>query len=488
MITRFALELKNNLEKALGFSVFRFCGCEGFIAGRAVYEYFLYKKGKIPSYDGNSFEVYIKNDSTNIVEEMKSRGIHFSFYTDSIEDVFKNKYPLNIEKTYFDFTGLHTSPDFKKFTKTGQLEIALFACSELLVLEQLIFFEERYKEKFFLDKNKELLKLAVLNRQTPYGNKLFPIPDEWNSILKKYSEIQLKEFLYFLKTDKTECRKYFPKNRKRFSGCRKHIIEFWDVLYGGAPKLIRSNYERLKKFQMEHHFSRTGLEKLNKQIPEKDILFIKKYLTNHDLSSFVNKNDIEKTIENFIYLKLLEDDYGMEIIGYAEINNQLSLERIHDNWKKSYQSECKPMVTPLDLSELNIPNVQIRELVSRAALRKEGNDMRHCVGGYTVSLNRRIISFKYGKARSTLEINKIFNEWKIIQNRSFCNGKPCAVLLQTGNKVCEFINRKEREAREAAKKERLRLEEEEIIRKIQEEMLKKEAEVDSVKLNVKISG
>lgn len=447
MKTQNALELLERIEKVLGFSIYRLCGCEGFIAGRTVYEFVLYKMGKIPTCNFHSFEVYIKDDGTNLKSEIESRGVSVYYYEGdrAKEEVLKEKYPLNIQKIILSINGFKSSREFKKFLKTGQLQISLYSVSELLVLETLIYFEKLYKGKFYVDKNKELLKLAVLNRNKPYGSKLFPIPEDWKTVLTKYAMICKKRNVYFLETIKEESNKYIPKNRKRFQGYQKHIIEFWDVIYGGAKKIIRINYEHLKKYQLEHIFSSKGLENWNSQIPEKEILTLKKYLRGYNLLFLVNKDNVDKTFENFFYLKLLEEDYGKEAISFVENNQNLSLEIIHTNLINSSLHEFVPMVEPFNLNGLKTSKVQIRELVSRFSLKKEGNDMHHCVGGYELNSSRRIFSLRSGKLRSTLQINFENKKWKIVQNNSFCNRAPEEILRKAGSLLCRYVNKVEKE-------------------------------------------
>lgn len=142
-------------------------------------------------------------------------------------------------------------------------------------------------------------------------------------------------------------------------------------------------------------------------------------------------------IDNFI--KLCSNFGKMSNKNYEEIENFKLKENKDKEW---VNDNLKKIQTIMNIDEyLIVPMLNSEELV------KEGNDMGHCVGGYSkecFDFDSFIYSIRTKKNEliSTIEfnINEKKNSFIINQHKSYKNKDPELKIKKIGYKLCEYLN------------------------------------------------
>ena len=458
----YALEFRQQLE-GLGVNFGSLTRYKGVLAGQAVYEFFLYKKGILPFCNLHSFEVYSDGASMGRKGEILQAHLDTEYKFHKAEDIqalFDRKYPLNFEQVAFFKDAFVYSKEFENLVNTRQVKVTYHKGSDYEIVCKLLKAVDRYQNKLFFHLEKELHKVSITTSYSVGASSKYISTYSANKeYLDKFFTCRFDGNL-FLRGNKASQEKFAPKEVGRFPDFKKHIFDFWDEIYGGASKLRTHNYQLLKGFGLEHLFEKEAYNQLKKQLASSDIQLLKKYLKMHNLEFLVEKEDIDKTIEKFSYLKLLVEDYGTWVLGVVETSKNPNLESVHGEIMQDYHHSHKPLVKPLKLSKFiekcKAKNYIVKELTTRQELLSEGDTMHHCVGGYSNSVASglsKIFSLrKGGRERSTLELRRqlLGREWFVNQNKSFHNASPSKSLLSLGMFLCKYINKMDARSREKA--------------------------------------
>jgi len=158
--------------------------------------------------------------------------------------------------------------------------------------------------------------------------------------------------------------------------------------------------------------------------------FISKYRTHSDLVyNFVSYVEDDKVWEMLDNVEFWVNDYGIDIFGLLE-NRTLKVEKLGDhNEVRSILKREQDKLNKLlknKIETVNREDLYIEELVTRKGLKEEGEELRHCVGGYGEAVeNGRSIILKVNtkSSRVTIEltVNKESGRNKLIQCKAKSN-------------------------------------------------------------------
>jgi hypothetical protein len=186
--------------------------------------------------------------------------------------------------------------------------------------------------------------------------------------------------------------------------------------------------------------SQSQQDTFDSEIKSHELTKIIKFVESHeiflDLFKQYNLKEIYK-INNA--LLDVEADNAMHI-GHIEvqINNLVSIHGVENIIKKISELHTesknvllneKAIVAPL-FKNINIKNINIKELVKTSELTHEGQVMNHCVGGYSYSIRdgaSRILSFANNNVRGTLQLSKrrsVNDKYRCQQFLSYNNSEP----------------------------------------------------------------
>lgn len=174
-------------------------------------------------------------------------------------------------------------------------------------------------------------------------------------------------------------------------------------------------------------------------------------------------------------LKKVEKENGRSALGELETSCIIGEEVLNgkdsaDFLRAIEVSALAPFdgVSPLNLEAIPLPeDAKAEEILNAKRLKKEGDDMRHCVGGYSGQIKSgksRIISIQTEpsggkKERSTLELSFVAipssdmalgrwlgisdsfpREMRIAQHRGFANAIPSENHLEMGKRILDGLN------------------------------------------------
>lgn len=162
-------------------------------------------------------------------------------------------------------------------------------------------------------------------------------------------------------------------------------------------------------------------------------------LLSHRLTVHVSRLGLDGAKDLTTKLHALEKKYGELVYGIVE--NTYTWDPIDmEDLEKKIVEEQKKLTEPLveySFKNIKISDYEIKELVDSLGLKKEGEYMRHCVGGYSHSVKKRdtkIISFRHDSDKSkhiTVELKKAgviadtqATAYYIAQSKKYRNSNP----------------------------------------------------------------
>ena len=251
---------------------------------------------------------------------------------------------------------------------------------------------------------------------------------------------------------------YIFSERYPKEDCYKYMVA--DLLNNSS---ITYRENLLKALQLDI-YSLTSImsnKKFNRQISNKKFLKIKNKLADIKKSGHVNFfNKIQEMSEKFDFHNLLDflegftSNEGKSFVGFFEnyniddISFTLSpkdiFKKIESDFFEMKEKNQKQLVSPINIEEFRWKNY-VKELVSDMDLEMEGENLNHCVGGYTNQVKlgySRIFNISYkSRPQSTLELsldkkNNIF----IKQHKSYNNTNPHYCNHLIADRLCKYIN------------------------------------------------
>lgn len=446
-----ALELYHLVSREFGYNLKKLFRKEVILAGQIVYDFYLFKTGIIDGFKPTAPDIYIGLNKISTPKELEDfvpdlKGEDFtnlSFL--AIIDLY---YPINIEQIVVYKNSFRYKPAFEKFLKTRQIEVTPHVSSELEMAAKLILFKEKYEKKLYVNFDSEFSKIGTFNNLIAGQRKYLDILNKNFSLVEKYFTMKFKNGGFVLMNKKEFFQNEISIPTSNPKEYRHYTINYWDLIYGGAKKVARYNFNLLKEYMLDKLFLKTVIENYPVQLKQESLAYLSKMFYSHDLSRLINRYSIDKTLDNFQYLKRLVNEYGISIFGMIETyqSKKCDGEKILNTiWSqvnnKSIVNEI--LTQPLNISNFDSKGTIIRELITKNALQAEGQTMKHCVGGYYGMIqkgNTKIFSLKKDKIRSTLELVRSGNRWAIRQHKSYCNSTPDYSLCDTAMKLCKFIN------------------------------------------------
>lgn len=210
------------------------------------------------------------------------------------------------------------------------------------------------------------------------------------------------------------------------------------------------------------------IDGLNEGFIEKNLPRIMEFFENH---SEIMRKVLSFTVkETFDFIKFLDSvakkDGTQDVYGVVE-SAEGCFDTLEDGKSKTIElmkahivirdkTLAQRKLTGEALQGVDTQGFTIRELVTASELQREGEEMRHCVGGYARAVEDGrsiIISFRHpeGKLRSTLELKKDGKAYRVVQHRAFANKNPSEKELEIGLEICSLMNSfEEKESSEAA--------------------------------------
>lgn len=304
----------------------------------------------------------------------------------------------------------------------------------------------------------------------------------WNNIIcDSYSfPTDLVERGYYLKLnysnpENEELIQFFKKNLNSISRISSISTSGFDFcvmfMIINALKNKKGTINKNIKFSLE-----LGLDFLlyiddndffNKEISESKIKgaisFLNDIRTNghHRLINSINKfgmiYDFYWVVDFITEIKKQEDDtsfFGfLEVLDYSllvsnkpitQVSPKEVMEIILMLYEREKKAKSQPLVDRLDLSEFKMKKY-VRELVSTFELQNEGNDLNHCVGGYSAVVKNKaskIFSFSCNKRRSTLEVCVREGHITEVQHKSTNNKNPHWWNRKIAKYFIDYLNRK----------------------------------------------
>lgn len=456
-----ALELCLLLQTKFGYNFKKVSGLKGVAAGPVVYEYYLYRTGFLENFIPSAPEVYIDGKRIFSPDDLNrfTRGENHEekdtrYYYQEIIDSY---YSINLEQMVLFDKEIYCTPEFDRLLQTKQIEVVSHFGSECAAALRLLQCRDRYTGKLFVNIDSELKKIETLNAEIPCDASYLPVAKRYAEEIGKYFSIKYKNETLTLLNKFNSYEKSIPYKKSDKVSYDSYVFTFWDLIYGGAKKLVKYNYDLLRKYGLNTLFTKAAIENYKTQLKEEDLKLPGKTTNYYSLNILRDKDDISKTLENFLYLQLLLNDYGNDIFTFVSICQGISknAEHLFENiWKEiekerlnvNIQRDSMFLNKPLYFSEFNSEGIEIKELVTGKELKEEGNLMKHCVGGigYQNAVKNgycRIFSMKSQSSRSTLELSSTF---AIRQNKSFQNTKPSEELILMGKKFANFLSTREK--------------------------------------------
>jgi hypothetical protein len=221
---------------------------------------------------------------------------------------------------------------------------------------------------------------------------------------------------------------------------KKSVLAFSNLIYIGNRKeylskdlinnLIKKDFNeekllKLSQFMKEH----SALAKVNSHL-------IKQGWSIQNLIDFINRLSTERLsiigfIENYPDLELPKPKNTIEVVE--------SVKKLVDEfWTKRRKGE-RILVTPLNLDGFPMKD-SFKELTTTVDLELEGEEMIHCVGGYSDSINEkhRIFNITIDNKKSTAELIRVRGLWTVKQHRGIQNSEPSDKNKNALKDLCEW--------------------------------------------------
>lgn len=394
--------------------------------------------------------------------DLKTGKLH---YTESFEKFLKSKQVL----VDIPYTPLHTAIRLvKKMSMYGSfcycdLDYEMDYLHQASKLEESCrFFGKENYDKFinhheFLEEYIEVKSVEVRHMPFEYRQKYFP-----NYQNNKVTGNGLFGYDDETNVEGRELWTYsFKKELKKIPYEFYHIWELkkiWDFNYRFMKKSHKKKIDLIMNFKNKPTNSNFNLYSVLQSMDGDDYSFPLKCLITNDkyydcdftkehlieINEFVREhrllsgmlsrtNNVQEQYNNIKMLKSLVNKEGGWIIGTLETlgrkesiqGRQITKEWVESLIEKEKVRMSSPLVKPYNLDNFKYKNY-VTELVTPLQLRKEGDVMGHCVGGYSYNIesgDSRIFHIEVDGIGSTLEIklkhypNTIWLEMNNVENR-----------------------------------------------------------------------
>lgn len=386
--------------------------------------------------------------------DLKNGKLH---YTESFEKFLKSKQVL----VDIPYTPFHTAVRLvKKLSMYGDfcycdLDYEMnYLYQATRSDESCMFFGKENYDKFinhheFLDEYIEIKSVDIKNMPFEYRKKYFPNSFKPNNFLNKFGENS------YVETEMVEGRELWTYSFKKpyddipyeFDKMWE-LKKIWDFKYRFMKKSHQKKVDMIINFNQGENKPKSGkimnlfytlqaeggkhysfpFQCLMTNDKYYDCDFTEEHLK--EINDFVKEhrllagmlsrtNSVQEQYENIKMLKALANKEGQWIIGTVEtLGREESIKgrKITKEWVEGLIEKEKirmstPLLDPVDLSEFKYKEY-VTELTTPLQLRKEGDIMGHCVGGYSYDLERgesRIFHIEIDGIGSTLQVR--LKEW-----------------------------------------------------------------------------
>lgn len=388
---------------------------------------------------------------------LKSKKLYM---TEDFKDFIKNRY------VSMNLNNFRPSTVIRYFDKYGYYKNCIFNPEQELKRVYFHTFFQKYKERDF-------------HKKTFLRERVNKLSEKSKSACIKY--IHLKEHSFATENKTIETYQFRLKNLKYLTEFKSNLKYFKDI----PMFLSYKNKEAVCNFLN----SRKKVVKLLGYSKNKDLLKHLIFVLSMNYSNFndqsfinvkkvdlitlckhpilfkqvvkyygvINKNNQYKDIKEYIHfisnkIKDYERNNLNYLIGLFEsgrlpiefiLKSNESLIKIIEN--SSYYGEKSKII--IDKNELNFQNTSIKQLTTRIDLIREGQEMKHCIGGYNFYNGNIHFSLlnKNNNERSTFTFyfDKSLNCYKVREVRNKYNGKTSKQNLDIVEQLLLRLNKNE---------------------------------------------